>query len=102
MPTAMFNYLGIVGKNAVKSFGNPKFNVGFGIEDLNELNSPNFEFINSGLLKLLTSNNENNDGKIINLTLNVGTVDKRERVDEIIDAVREYFLWDNTTAGRNI
>lgn len=94
--------IGIVGKNAVKSFGNPKLNVGFDISDLNELKSSQLDFSNNSLLELLTSNKENNGGKTINLTLNVGTVDKRERIDEIIDAVREYFLWDNTTAGRTV
>lgn len=94
--------LGIVANNAVKSFGNPKFKVGFDIDDLNEFKSSNFEFTNSDLLGLLSSDNDNGNGKIINITLNVGTVDKKERVDEIIDAVRDYFLWDNTTAGRTI
>lgn len=94
--------IGIVGKNAVKSFGNPKLNVGFDISDLNDLKSSQLDFSNNSLLELLSSNNENNGGKTINLTLNVGTVDKRERIDEIIDAVREYFLWDNTTAGRTV
>ena len=94
--------LGIVGKNAVKSFGNPKFNVGFEISDLNELKSSKFEFSNNNLLDLLSSTNEKSIGNTINLTLNVGTVDKKERIDEIIDAVREYFLWDNITAGRTV
>lgn len=94
--------VGIVAKNAVKSFGNPKFNVGFDIDELNKLKSSNLELSNNSLLELLSSNTGNNNEKIINLTLNVGTVDKRERIDEIIDAVREYFLWNNTTAGRTV
>ncbi|MBQ3407978.1 MAG: hypothetical protein IJH12_02085 [Clostridia bacterium] len=94
--------LGVVAKNAVKSFGNPKFDVGFNTGDLNEIKSGNLEISNTSLLELLSSSGNNGNGKTINLTLNVGTVDKRERVDEIIDAVREYFLWDNTTAGRTV
>ena len=94
--------LGIVGKNAVKSFGNPKLNVGFDISNLDEFKTSDLELSNSSLLELLSSNNENGNGKTVNLTLNVGTVDKKERIDEIIDAVRDYFLWDNTTAGRTV
>lgn len=94
--------LGIVGKNAVKSFGNPKFNMDFDTSDLNELKSSDLDLSNTSLLELLSSNNEKGNAKTVNLTLNVGTVDKKERIDEIIEAVRDYFLWDNTTAGRTV
>ena len=94
--------LEITGKNAVKSFGNPKLNVGFDIDSLDEFKKSNFEFSNDDLLQVLSKNGDNESGKVINLTLNVGTVDKKERIDEIIDAVRDYFLWDNTTAGRTV
>lgn len=94
--------IGIVGKNAVKSFGNPKLSVGFDSNNLNELKSSQLELSNSSLLELLSSNTDKTNGNTINLTLNVGTVDKRERIDEIIDAVRNYFLWNNTTAGRTV
>ena len=94
--------LGIVGKNAVKSFGNPKFNIDFDTSDLNELKSSDLDLSNTSLLELLSSNNEKGNAKTVNLTLNVGTVDKKERIDEIIEAVRDYFLWDNTTAGRTV
>lgn len=94
--------LGVVGKNAVKSFGNPKLNVGFDISNLDDFKSSNLEFSNNDLLQILSSNNGDMNGKSINLTLNIGTVDKKERIDEIIEAVRDYFLWDNTTAGRTV
>ena len=94
--------IGIVGKNAVKSFGNPKLNVGFDVDELNDLNSNNLEFSNSNLLEVLGSIVNNNNANGLNLTLNVGSVDKRERIDEIIEVIRDYLLWNNTTAGRTV
>ena len=94
--------IGTVGKNAVKSFGNPKLNVGFDVDDANDSLNSNLEVSNNEILELLLSHLQNNANGVINLTLNVGSVDKRERIDEIIDAVREYFLWNNETAGRTV
>lgn len=92
--------VGIVGDDVIKSFGNPSLNVGF--NELEGLENNSLDFVNNGLFDVLSVNKDNETGTIVNLTLNVGTVDKKERVDEIIDAVREYFLWDNTTAGRTV
>lgn len=79
-----FNFdMGSVARNMVKSFGNPTF-------DFNTANDS------------VTGSNDNGQGTIVNLTLNVGSVDKRERVDEIIGVVRDYFMWNNTTAGRSV
>ena len=95
--------IGSVSENAVKSFGNPKLKVDFEGDELNEIKSSNLELTNTSLLELLSSLISSDSGKgDVYLTLNVGSVDKKERVDEIIDAVRDYFLWDNTTAGRTI
>ncbi len=94
--------IGTVGKNAVKSFGNPKLNVGFDVDDANDSLNSNLEVSNNEILELLLSHLQNNANGVVNLTLNVGSVDKRERIDEIIDAVREYFLWNNETAGRTV
>lgn len=41
-------------------------------------------------------------GNTYNITLEIGSVDKRERVNEIINAIRDYIEWDNTTAGRTV
>lgn len=94
--------IGSIGKNAVKSFGNPRLNVGFDVEDSNNSLNSSLEVSNNEILELLLSNLQNNANGGFNLTLNVGSVDKRERIDEIIDAVREYFLWNNETAGRTV
>ena len=56
--------------------------------------------IEFGNARVVGSNSNGKPGSVVNLTLNVGSVDKQERVDEIIEAVRNYFYWDNTTAGR--
>ncbi|WP_296874606.1 hypothetical protein [uncultured Methanobrevibacter sp.] len=105
IPTSSQNIirnLGNVGKDAVKSFGNPRFNVGFNTDNLNDIKSSNFEFSNDNLLELLTATSDNKSGNVLNLTLNVGTVDKRERIEEIIEVIREYIFWDNKTAGRTV
>ena len=90
-----------VGKNAVKSFGNPTLSIGFDLNELNDLKLNNFDISNDNLLNNLSGSADNKNGDLY-LTLNVGSVDKKERVGEIIDAVREYFLWNNTTAGRTV
>jgi hypothetical protein len=105
IPTASQNIirnLGNVGENAVKSFGNPRFNVGFNTDSLNDTNASNFDFSNENLLEVLLAIGDNKNGNVLNLTLNVGTVDKRERIDEIIEVIREYIFWDNKTAGRTV
>lgn len=105
IPTASQNIirnLENVGENAVKSFGNPKFDVGFDTDSLNDIKSPKIDFSNGNLLRLLTATDENKSGNVLNLTLNVGTVDKRERIEEIIEVIRNEIFWDNKTAGRTI
>ncbi|MBE6498900.1 MAG: hypothetical protein E7Z81_11655 [Methanobrevibacter sp.] len=105
IPTASQNIirnLGNVGENAVKSFGNPRFNVGFNTDSLNDTNASNFDFSNENLLEVLLAIGDNKNGNVLNLTLNVDTVDKRERIDEIIEVIREYIFWDNKTAGRTV
>lgn len=72
-----------VGSSVVDAFGNPSFNT---------------NFANQGIIAGVS----NGEGQTINITLNVGTVDKKERVDEIINAVNDYFRWNNTTAGRTV
>ena len=91
-----------VGKNAVKSFGNPTLSIGFDLNELNDLKLNNLDISNDNLLNNLSSSVDNKNNGDVYLTLNVGSVDKKERVDEIIEAVREYFLWNNTTAGRTV
>lgn len=97
----LISNVGIVAEDILKSFRNPQLAVDFDSNNLNEIGNVGFDFINNELSSLLSKSDSKNMGDVY-LTLNIGTVDKRERVDEIIDAVRDYFLWDNTTAGRTV
>lgn len=102
IPTASQNIirnLENVGENAVKSFGNPKFDVGF---DTDNIKSPNIDFSNGNLLESLLNTSDNKSGNVLNLTLNIGTVDKRERIEEIVEVIKNEIFWDNKTAGRTI
>ena len=101
----IYKNVGDLGQGIVDSFGAPNLNL-----DLTSLNeainsadldlSLNNEFINKDVSDAVNTSGETNN--VVNLTLNVGSVDKKERVDEIIDTVRDYFMWNNTTAGRTV
>ena len=78
-----FNFdMGSVARNMVNSFGTPTFD---------------FNTTANG-----TGSDDNSQGTTVNLTLNIGSVDKQERVDEIIGVIRDYFMLNNTTAGRSV
>ena len=94
--------VGLIGRNAVKSFGNPKLNVGYDVEESNQPGNNNLEISNNEIIELLLSFLNGNGKGDVNITLNVGSVDKRERIDEILEVLRQYFLWNNSTAGRTV
>ena len=71
-----------LGTNIVDEFGNPTLGVGF-------------ETMNNSL-----ANPNNGYGQVINLNVEVGTVDNTDRVQEIVDTIRRELAWNNTTAGR--
>ena len=50
---------------------------------------------------LNTNNNGGAGGNVINNTFNIGSVDSKERVKEIAEAVAYIFNFNNETAGRN-
>ena len=61
----------------------------------------------SGMVESFNPNFDSGNGSVVggntyNITLEIGSVDKRERVNEIIEAIRNYIEWDNTTAGRTV
>ena len=61
----------------------------------------------SGMVESFNPNFDSGNGSVVggntyNITLEIGSVDKRERVNEIIEAIRDYIEWDNTTAGRTV
>ena len=71
-----------LGSDIVDEFGNPTLGVGF-------------ETMNNSL-----ANPNNGYGQVINLNVEVGTVDNTDRVQEIVDTIRRELAWNNTTAGR--
>lgn len=72
-----------LGQNVVDEFGDPTLGL-------------NYETLNG---KLTSGNNE---GQIIHLNVEVGTVDSDDRVEEIVEAIRRELAWNNTTAGRSV
>jgi len=80
-----------LGSDIVKGFGNPSLSFDFD-DNLNaNVNANN---------RLLDDNKQQHGDLILNLS--VGTVDKRERIDEIVSIIRDEIYWDNTTAGRSV
>ena len=41
-------------------------------------------------------------GQVVNINLEIGSVDNEKRIDEIVDAVRKALAWNNKTAGRTV
>ena len=78
------------GKGLVSNFGDPQLNLGV---------NTNADFING----TITGTPKNDSPNIVNnITVEVGTVDNEDRVNEIVDAVRRSLAWDNKTAGRSV
>ena len=73
-----------LGSDIVDEFGDPTLGVGF-------------ETMNSSLV-----GNADGFGQILNLNIEVGTVDSEDRVQEIVDAVTRALAWNNATAGRRV
>ena len=74
-----------LGSDIVDEFGNPTLGIGF-------------ETMNNNL----TGGNGNGYGQVINLNVEVGSVDSEDRVQEIVDVIRRELAWNNTTAGRSV
>lgn len=77
-----------LGSSMVDTFGNPTLSFDMDVTG----------FANSKL----TSDSNNVPGDIINLNIEVGTVDNEKRVQEIVDVVRRELAWNNRTAGRTV
>ena len=75
-----------LGSDIVDEFGNPTLGVDF------ETANASFTGGADGLF----------GGQIINLNVEVGTVDSNDRVQEVVDAIRRELAWNNTTAGRSV
>lgn len=78
-----------LGEEIISEFGTPTLGIGF-------------DDTANATITRLGGNIEGVNGQVINLNVEVGTVDSRDRVTEIVDAVRRELSWNNTTAGRTV
>lgn len=86
--SGLTNILASIGSRLNSNFGEHDFNVGFN----NDLQPLNYSL----------GSRDDNPTQIININLEVGTVDNEERANEIVELVRRSLAWDNKTAGRTI
>ena len=81
-----------LGKDIVDEFGNPRLDY-----DIND------KLGNVSLTGVYDNNAYGGFGnQTINLNLEIGSVDNKERVQEIVDVIRKELSWDNKTAGRTV
>lgn len=94
----LLSNVGALGKDIVGEFGNPTLKIGY--------DTLIGEFGNASLSlpinQTSAKNNEDEVGDVYNININIENVDRKERVDEIVDAVTQALAWTNTTAGRSV
>ena len=66
--------------------------------DLSNSFNPNFE---TGTVNGILGST-GRAGQVVNINLEIGSVDDEKRIDEIVDAVRKALAWNNKTAGRTV
>ena len=79
--------VGRLGENIVDEFGEPTLGVRFD------------DTANASFSNLTESQGRAN---VINLNLEIGSVDNEDRIEEIVEAVRRELAWNNLLAGRNV
>lgn len=80
-----------LGKDIVDEFGNPRLDY-----DIND------KLGNVSLTGVYDNEYGGFGNQTINLNLEIGSVDNKERVQEIVDVIRKELSWDNKTAGRTV
>lgn len=80
-----------LGKDIVDEFGNPRLDY-----DIND------KLGNVSLTGVYDNEYRGFGNQTINLNLKIGSVDNKERVQEIVDVIRKELSWDNKTAGRTV
>ena len=83
----LLSNIGRLGENIVDEFGQPTLGVKFD------------DTANASVTSMANSQRESN---IINLNLEIGSVDNEDRINEIVEAVRRELEWNNLTAGRTV
>jgi hypothetical protein len=84
----LLSNVGILGEDIVDEFGEPTLGVRFD-------DTANARFTNHVDGSTPRSN-------VINLNLEIGSVDNEDRIQEIVEAVRRELAWNNLLAGRNV
>ena len=80
--------IGAMGAGIVDEFGDPSLGFSIGNMDVGNIGA--------------SRSNSAGNGQVINLNVEVGSVDSDDRVREIVDTIRRELAWDNTTAGRTV
>ena len=76
-----------LGDDIVDAFGEPGLNVSFD------------DTINGRINNAVSGSNQ---GHVVNLNLEIGSVDNEDRIEEIVEAVRRELAWNNLLAGRTV
>ena len=84
----LLSNVGKLGENIVDEFGEPTLGVRFD-------DTANARFTN-----LVDGSTPRSN--VINLNLEIGSVDNEDRIQEIVEAVRRELAWNNLLAGRNV
>jgi hypothetical protein len=79
--------VGRLGENIVDEFGEPTLGVRF-----DDTANASFSNLTDGQTR----------ANVINLNLEIGSVDNEDRIQEIVEAVRRELAWNNLLAGRNV
>jgi hypothetical protein len=79
--------VGRLGENIVDEFGEPTLGVKF-----DDTANASFSNLTDGQTR----------ANVINLNLEIGSVDNEDRIQEIVEAVRRELAWNNLLAGRNV
>jgi phage-related protein len=83
----LLSNVGKLGENIVDEFGEPTLGVKF-----DDTANASFSNLTDGQTR----------ANVINLNLEIGSVDNEDRIQEIVEAVRRELAWNNLLAGRNV
>lgn len=83
--------IGVLGSDIVDEFGNPSLGLNY---------NTNGNFLNNAVAS--SNNNGNNALGGVTINMEIGSVDKEERVNEIVDAIIHRLTFENATAGRTV
>ena len=83
--------IGVLGSDIVDEFGNPTLDLTY---------NTNGKLLNNAVAT--QGNNKDNALGGVTINMEIGSVDKEERVNEIVDAIIHRLTFENSTAGRTV